>query len=131
MYILALGASRNIGYHACLCKYDRHSFERRTLIIMDIVALARGDTVTFLLRNPLNLEQDPALKPYIQSGHAVFVQGDATSQEDVHNAWAVASDKSSVDFVLFTIGEPSFLMSQTNLTHRQVRRMASSILSKV
>ena len=79
------------------------------------MALARGDTVTFLLRNPTRLEEDSALKPYIQSGHAVFVQGDATSQEDVRKAWGVASGKAPVDFVLFTIGEGSVFMSQTNL----------------
>jgi len=73
------------------------------------VALARGDTVTFLLRNPSRLEEDSALKPYTQSGHAVFVEGDATSQEDVRKAWGVASSKAPVDFVLFTIGEDCVL----------------------
>jgi hypothetical protein len=73
------------------------------------VALARGDTVTFLLRNPSRLEEDSALKPYTQSGHAVFVEGDATSQEDVHKAWGVASSKAPVDLILFTIGEDIFL----------------------
>ena len=73
------------------------------------MALARGDTVTFLLRNPSRLEEDSALKPYIQSGHAVFVEGDATSQEDVRKAWGIASTKAPVDFVLFTIGEDSVL----------------------
>jgi hypothetical protein len=80
------------------------------------VALSRGDTVTFLLRNPSRLEEDSAVKPYIQSGHAVFVKADATSQEDVRKAWGVASNKSPVDFVLFAIGETSTPMSQTSLT---------------
>jgi len=79
------------------------------------VALARGDTVTFLLRNLSILEQDSALKPYIQSGHALFVKGDATSQEDVRKAWGVASNKAAVEFVLFTIGEGSTPMAQTNI----------------
>jgi hypothetical protein len=95
------------------------------------VALSRGDTVTFLLRNPSKLEEDSAVKPYIQSGHAVFVKGDATSQEDVDKAWGVASNKETVDLVLFTIGETSTLMSQTNLTDLQAHRRARSILSKV
>ena len=73
------------------------------------MALARGDTVTFLLRNPSSLEEDSALKPYLQSGHAVFVQGDATSQDDVRKAWGVASSKAPVDFVLVTIGEECVL----------------------
>ena len=80
------------------------------------MALAHGDTVTFLLRNLSILEQDSALKPYIQSGHVLFVKGDATSQEDVRKAWGVASNKAPVDFVLFTIGEGSTPMAQANLT---------------
>jgi hypothetical protein len=114
MHIFALGASRNIGYHACLCKYDGIHRGPCRLIIIWIVALARGDTVTFLLRNPAILEEDSALKPYIQSGHAIFVQGDATSQEEVRKAWGVASNKAPVDFVLFTIGKNVSFMSQTN-----------------
>jgi len=98
------------------------------------VALARGDTVTFLLPNPSRLEQDSALKPYIQSGHALFVKEDATSQEDVRKAWGVASNKAPVDSVLFTIGEGSTPMVQTNLTrgiHLQARSTGNLILSKV
>ena len=77
--------------------------------------LARGDTVTFLLRNPPRLEPDLALKPYIQPGHALFVKRDATSQEDVRKAWCVASNIAPVDFVLL-IGEGSTPMAQANLT---------------
>jgi len=86
MHIFALGASRNIGYHASL------------------LALARGDAVTYLLRNPTKFEDDLAVKPYIQSGHATLVKGDATSQEDVRKAWGIASSKAPIDLVLFTIG---------------------------
>lgn len=67
--------------------------------------LARGDTVTFLLRNTNTLEGDEAVRPYIQSGLAVLVKGDATSQADVQNAWVVASKNGPVDFIMFTIGE--------------------------
>lgn len=81
------------------------------------MALARGDTVTFLLRNPSKLEEDPALKPYIQSGHAIFVKGDATSQEDVRKAWDVAASKAPVDFVLFTIGEDTWCPDISDETH--------------
>ena len=67
--------------------------------------LARGDTVTYLLRNTKALEDDEAVRPYIQSGLAVLVKGDATSQADVQNAWAAASKDGPVDFIMFTIGE--------------------------
>ena len=67
--------------------------------------LARGDTVTYLLRNTKNLEDDEAVRPHIQSGHAVLIKGDATSQADVQNAWAAASKDGPVDFIVFTIGE--------------------------
>lgn len=67
--------------------------------------LARGDTVTYLLRNTKTLEEDEAVRPYIQSGHAVLVKGDATWQADVQNAWIVASRNGPVDFIMFTIGE--------------------------
>src|SRR5258706_9258793 len=126
MHIFALGASRNIGYHASLCKYDWDSL---TTVPTDhnhvyIVALARGDTVTFLLRNSSILEEDSALKPYIQSGHAIFVQGDATSQEDVRKAWGVASSKAPVDLILFTIGEGSVLhvSDESNISNAFFRR---------
>lgn len=67
--------------------------------------LARGDTVTYLLRNTKALEDDEAVRPYIQSGLAVLIKGDATSQADVQNAWAAASKDGPVDFIMFTIGE--------------------------
>jgi len=89
MRVFALGASRNIGYHAAL------------------LMLARGDTVTYLLRNTKTLEDDEAVRPYIQSGLAVLVKGDATSQSDVQNAWDIASKDGPVDFVVFTIGQPN------------------------
>jgi hypothetical protein len=69
------------------------------------VMLARGDAVTYLLRNTKTLEDDEAVRPYIQSGLAVLVKGDATSQSDVQNAWDIASKDGPVDFVVFTIGE--------------------------
>lgn len=86
MHIFALGASRNIGYNASLR------------------FLAKGDTVTFLLRSVATLETDQELKPYIESGKATLVKGDATSFDDVSVGWEKASSQGTVDLVLFTIG---------------------------
>ena len=96
MKILALGASRNIGYHASLR------------------LLERGDTVTFLLRSTEAFEKDPAIIPHIGTGKARLIQGDAMKEEDVKRAWASAclatsgsspSDEGQVDLLLITIGE--------------------------
>ena len=106
MRVFALGASRNIGYHAALRKSKRARHLAASLSNTHrTVMLARGDTVTYLLRNTKTLEEDEAVKPYIQSGLAVLVKGDATSQEDVQNAWVAASKNGPVDFIIFTIGE--------------------------
>jgi len=86
MHIFALGASRNIGYNASLR------------------FLAKGNTVTFLLRSVATLENDQELKPYIESGKATLVKGDATSFDDVSAAWKKASSQGTVDLVLFTVG---------------------------
>ena len=75
------------------------------LRITQTVMLARGDTVTYLLRNTKPLEDDEAVRPFIQSGLAILIKGDATSQPDVQNAWAAASKDGPVDFIMFTIGE--------------------------
>ena len=99
MKVLAIGASRNIGYHA------------------SIRFLERGDTVTFLLRSTDAFEKDPAMAPHIASGKARLVQGDAMKEEDVKRAWASAcpatsgsspSDEGQVDLLLITIGGSSF-----------------------
>ncbi|KAG8806110.1 hypothetical protein FRC17_005170 [Serendipita sp. 399] len=86
MHIFALGASRNIGYHASLR------------------LLSKGNTVTFVLRNPSTLEADEALKEYISSGKARLVKGDALSSDDIKAAWLGAVAVSPVDLIMFTVG---------------------------
>lgn len=135
MRVFALGASRNIGYHAALRKSKHESHLAASLSNIRTVMLARGDTVTYLLRNTKTLEEDEAIKPYIQSGLAVLVKGDATSQEDVQNAWVIASKNGPVDFIVFTIGEcvarwlstsPDLdFRSQANQTPNSTRSKAS------
>jgi hypothetical protein len=69
---------------------------------------AHGATVTFLLRSLSVFDNDEAIKPYVSSGKARLVQGDALVAEDVANAWAKAAEgehANGVDFVLFSIGK--------------------------
>lgn len=86
MNVFAIGASRNIGYYASLS------------------LLAKGDTVTFLLRSKATLENDENFKPHIASGKATLVKGDAMSYDDVLAAWKAASSQKPVDLLLFTVG---------------------------
>ena len=68
---------------------------------------AKGARITFLLRTPAVLESDEVIRPYIQSGHAKLVKGDALIAGDVARGWAVAQEDGSrqVDVVLFTLGK--------------------------
>lgn len=68
--------------------------------------LAQGASVTFLLRSPSSLEADPAIKPYIHSGKARLIQGDALNAEDVAKGWeeALCLGDGVIDLALFTIG---------------------------
>lgn len=84
--IYALGASRNIGYYASL------------------KLLAKGATIVYLLRNVATLENDPAFKPYIESGKAKFHKGDATNYDDVLAGWKLATSEGPVDLILYTVG---------------------------
>ncbi|KAJ8457493.1 hypothetical protein ONZ45_g18290 [Pleurotus djamor] len=89
--ILAIGASKNIGYHAA-SKF-----------------LALGHTVTFLLRSVSVFDADTSVQAYIKSGHAQLVKGDALVLADVRHAWEEAGRKGLVDVLLFTVGgAPSF-----------------------
>ena len=44
------------------------------------------------------------MKPYIESGKATLVKGNAMSFDDVSAAWKTASSQGTVDLVLFTVG---------------------------
>ena len=69
----------------------------------------KGSTVTFLLRNPNQFDSDSDIAPHISSGKARIVQGDATKEDDVRQAWSTASQgqdgaNTLIDAVLFTVG---------------------------
>ncbi|KAI4520892.1 hypothetical protein K525DRAFT_239770 [Schizophyllum commune Loenen D] len=84
--ILALGASKNIGYFAAIRLLDA------------------GATVTFLLRNPAVFDEDEIIKNAVSAGKAFLVKGDGLNQDDVARAWAEATSHGHVDTLLFTVG---------------------------
>ncbi|KAG8952840.1 hypothetical protein FRC00_006595 [Tulasnella sp. 408] len=87
MKVLAIGASRHIGYHA------------------SVSLLQQGHSVFFAIRNPSVLENDPDVQPFIASGLAKLVKCDALVEDDMRRAWSVAlEDEKPVDAVLFTVG---------------------------
>ncbi|KAJ7072017.1 hypothetical protein C8F01DRAFT_972960 [Mycena amicta] len=88
MNILAIGASRNIGYQTA------------------IRLLEKGATVTFLLRSPSVFDEDRVIQRFIAAGRARLVQGDATNEQETIRGWEAAG---VVDAVVFSVGgTPSF-----------------------
>lgn len=77
--------------------------------------LDQGATVTFLLRNVACFDKDETIQPYIVSGHARLVQGDALKEADVQKAWAASAEGSEhgiPDVVLFSVGgTPKFTIT--------------------
>lgn len=71
-------------------------------------SIASGSFVTFLLRKTNAFDDDITMKPYVASGKARLVQGDALKEEDVRRAWSTAAraegDEGVVDACLFTVG---------------------------
>ncbi|TFK46706.1 hypothetical protein OE88DRAFT_1637825 [Heliocybe sulcata] len=93
--VLAIGASKNVGYHAATRLLDQ------------------GATVTFLLRSPSVFDNDENMKRYVASGKAKIVKGDALKREDVARAWQSANEGGAVDLLLFTLGGyPSFSLTK-------------------
>ncbi|KAF8498354.1 hypothetical protein JB92DRAFT_3084600 [Gautieria morchelliformis] len=91
MYVLAIGASRNIGYLSCLR------------------LLGEGHAVTFLLRKPAVFDKDSKMQKHIKEGRAKVISGDATIRADVQKALTDARIDGRLDAVLFTVGgTPSF-----------------------
>ncbi|KAF9060957.1 hypothetical protein BDP27DRAFT_1338890 [Rhodocollybia butyracea] len=86
MNVLAIGASRNIGYYSSLR------------------LLAAECTVTFMLRSPSVFDSDEAIQSHIKSGKAHLSKGDALVQSDMKRAWDEASTHGNVDLLLFTVG---------------------------
>ncbi|KAF8522167.1 hypothetical protein BU17DRAFT_45099 [Hysterangium stoloniferum] len=91
MFVLAIGASRHIGYLT----------SRRLL--------AEGHTVTFLLRNPSVFDEDPTIQKFVNDGHAKLIKGDATVKSDIQKAFDEARSNGQLDAVIFSVGgTPSF-----------------------
>lgn len=76
---------------------------------IEIELLAKGATIVYLLRNVATLENDPAFKPYIESGKAKFHKGDATNYDDVLAGWKLATSEGPVDLILYTVGAYLFI----------------------
>ncbi|KAG9031166.1 hypothetical protein FS837_003090, partial [Tulasnella sp. UAMH 9824] len=64
MKVLAIGASRNIGYFAALN------------------LLRAGNTIIFQLRNISAFDEDAEMRPFVKSGQAKLVKGDALVEDD-------------------------------------------------
>ncbi|KIL67117.1 hypothetical protein M378DRAFT_74281 [Amanita muscaria Koide BX008] len=92
--VLAIGASRNIGYHAAIRLLGKLSTELSE----------SGSTVTFLLRSPSVFDKDEVIQGYVKSGKVRLLKGDGLVKEDVQRAWDDAGKEKPVDTVLFTVG---------------------------
>lgn len=103
--ILALGASKNIGYFAAI----RLLGEPASCVLLpnfnSCFLADAGATVTFLLRNPAVFDEDEAIKKAVAAGKAFLVKGDGLNQDDVARAWAEATSHGHVDTLLFTVGQ--------------------------
>ncbi|KAF9789782.1 hypothetical protein BJ322DRAFT_1098608 [Thelephora terrestris] len=87
MHVLVFGGSRNIGYFT-------------TLRLLD-----QGHSATLLLRNTNVFDNDERMKPYVDSGKAELVKGDALVSEDVKRVWEKATEAGrEVDYAIFTMG---------------------------
>jgi len=89
--VLAVGASRNIGYFTALYLLDE------------------GHKVTFLLRRKTTFDEDTRMQEFVKSGQAKLVFGDATSADDMKKAWTVAGENEKVDYIICSVGaQPGF-----------------------
>ncbi|KXN89299.1 hypothetical protein AN958_05803 [Leucoagaricus sp. SymC.cos] len=117
--VLAIGASRNIGYYSSL------------------KLLQHGATVTFLLRNPTTFDNDTEIQKFVSSGHARLVKGDALVKDDVARVWAAAIDRNDqrrIDYLLFTLGgtpkfspTKGFVVSPPNLVTQSLLNTLSTL----
>lgn len=104
--VLAIGGSRNIGYLSSVRLLGQIlPFFLPVRGNLTCWSLGHGATVVFLLRNPKAFDDDATMKPYLDSGKAILVRGDALSATDVANAWKKAAEVTGrVDFVVFSVG---------------------------
>ncbi len=102
--VLAIGASRNIGYHSAL-RLLRRSFVYSYFDDGTHFHLGLGSSVTFLLRNPSIFDGNAEVAPFIESGKAILVKGDAMKQDEIKSAWDTASEHGPIDVIIFTVGK--------------------------
>ncbi|KAF8646926.1 hypothetical protein AX16_007018 [Volvariella volvacea WC 439] len=114
--VVAIGASRNIGYYASL------------------QFLAAGANVTFLLRNTSIFDNDAEIQKHVKSGKAILLQGDALVAADVQRAWDEGAKNGPVDLLLFTVGgHPSFhpfkgaVINPTNLVTQSLLNVLATM----
>jgi hypothetical protein len=103
--VLVLGGSRNIGYHAALRLLGGFLSSRYGLLLMPIIMVAAGATVTFLLRSTSVFDNDEVVQGYIKSGTARLIKGDGLIKDDVKRAWEESGRDRPVDTVVFTVGK--------------------------
>ncbi|KZV63467.1 hypothetical protein PENSPDRAFT_677996 [Peniophora sp. CONT] len=114
MKVYCIGGSRNIGYYASLR------------------LLAKGNTVTFLLRSPSVFGEDETMKDYIRSGNARLVKGDALNKEDVQRGWEEAAKPThegnhlGVDALLFTLGQLSCVRTWKSAITNTLRKLGGT-----
>ncbi len=102
-----IGGSKNTGYYAARRLLGDYicCLPSRLVVFLTRLILESGSTLTFLLRHPDVFDNDSVMKPFVSSGKAKLVHGDALKESDVKRAWDVASEGNThVDLVLFTLG---------------------------
>ncbi|KAH7105141.1 hypothetical protein BKA62DRAFT_634306 [Auriculariales sp. MPI-PUGE-AT-0066] len=82
MHILVFGASRNVGY------------------LTATRLLAKGETVTLVVRSAATFDNDAAIQEHIKSGRAHVAVGDALKEDDVRRVIGA----NTFDFIVFSIG---------------------------
>ena len=58
-----------------------------------------------MMRNTSVFDNDQVIQPFVTSGQAKLVKGDALKGDEVRNAWVAAAEGGRVDLALFTVGE--------------------------
>ncbi|KAE9383265.1 hypothetical protein BT96DRAFT_929914 [Gymnopus androsaceus JB14] len=114
MNILAIGASKNIGYYSALRFLDAKC------------------NVTFMLRSPSAFDSDEIIQSYVRSGQAHLIKGNALVESDMKRAWDEALTHGPVDLVFSSI-DSSFslrkgiIISPANLVTKAVLNILCTI----
>ncbi|KAH7101668.1 hypothetical protein BKA62DRAFT_172861 [Auriculariales sp. MPI-PUGE-AT-0066] len=113
MHTLIFGASRNIGY------------------LTATRLLARGETVSLVVRSAKTFDNDAAIQEHIRAGRAHVVVGDTMNEDDVRRAVSSAS----FDYILFTVGAqpimafPRPVIKPADICERSIKNLLSVLRS--